>query len=99
MCGDFRTAKARSFTFLLIPATFRPDAARRQCLDRAWQDLYVNAPIDNAPIVNVQFEDMTFDNVSKGSIVKNVQGLKLDNVKLNGKVVDRLADAAKKAGA
>ena len=40
MGGHFRTAKARRFTFLLIPATFRPDAARRQYFDRARQDLH-----------------------------------------------------------
>jgi len=38
--GHFRTAKARSLTFLLIPATFRPDAARRQYFDRARQNLH-----------------------------------------------------------
>ena len=54
--------------------------------------------LDNAPIVNVRIGDSTFDNVAKGSIVKNVQELKLDNVKLNGKVVDRLDNAVQIAG-
>jgi hypothetical protein len=40
VCGDLRAAKARSFTFLLIPATFRPDAARREYFDRARQNLH-----------------------------------------------------------
>jgi len=34
---------------------------------------------------------MTFDNVAKGSIVKNVQGIRLENVKLNGKIVESLS--------
>ncbi len=44
----------------------------------------------NAPIVNLQIKNSTFDNVGKGSIVKNVQGIKLENVKINGKAVDKL---------
>lgn len=46
--------------------------------------------LDKAPIVNVQMKRMTFDNVAKGSIIKNVDGIKLDNVKVNGKIVDKL---------
>ena len=46
--------------------------------------------LDKAPIYNVSIKNTTFDNVTKGSIVKNVQGVKLDNVKINGKVVDKL---------
>lgn len=46
--------------------------------------------LDKAPIVNVQMKDVTFDNVAKGSIVRNVEGIKLDEVKVNGKVVDKL---------
>jgi len=47
--------------------------------------------LDNAPIENVRLKDMTFDNVAKGSIVKNVQGIRLENVKLNGKIVESLS--------
>jgi polygalacturonase len=54
--------------------------------------------LDKAPIENVRLKDITFDNVSKGSVVKNVQGIKLENVRLNGKVVDSLPSAAMKAG-
>jgi polygalacturonase len=46
--------------------------------------------LDKAPIVNVKMKKMTFDNVAKGSIVKNVSGIKLDDVKVNGKIVDKL---------
>jgi polygalacturonase len=46
--------------------------------------------LDKAPIVNVRMKGVTFDNVAKGSIVKNVEGIKLDLVKVNGKVVDKL---------
>ena len=41
----------------------------------------------NAPIYNVRLENCTFDNVAKENIVKNVQGLELKNVRINGKVV------------
>lgn len=47
--------------------------------------------LDNAPISNVKLEDMTFDNVANGSIVKNVNGLMLNGVKVNGKIVDKLS--------
>jgi hypothetical protein len=47
--------------------------------------------LDNAPISNVKLKDMTFQNVSKGSIVKNVKGLMLNDVKVNGKIVDKLS--------
>jgi polygalacturonase len=46
--------------------------------------------LDKAPIVDVQLKQMTFDNVAKGSIVKNVEGIKLDGVRINGKLVDKL---------
>jgi len=41
----------------------------------------------NAPIINVRLENCTFDNTSEPSIVKNVQGLELRNVRVNGKVL------------
>ncbi|MEP6902322.1 MAG: hypothetical protein ABJA66_11265 [Actinomycetota bacterium] len=46
--------------------------------------------LENAPIYDISIKNTTFDNVVKGSIVKNVQGVKLENVKINGKVVDKL---------
>src|SRR3989442_6904143 len=45
----------------------------------------------NAPIYNVRLENCTFDNVAKENIVKNVQGLELKNVRINGKVVSEPA--------
>ena len=41
----------------------------------------------NAPIYNVRLENCTFDNVARENVVKNVQGLELKNVRVNGKVV------------
>jgi len=35
----------------------------------------------------VRLENCTFDNVAKENMVKNVQGLELKNVRINGKVV------------
>src|SRR5207302_6404550 len=41
----------------------------------------------NAPIYDVRLENCTFDNVGKENTVRNVQGLELKNVRVNGKVV------------
>lgn len=41
----------------------------------------------NAPIVDVHLENCTFDNTAQPSILKNVQGLELHNVRVNGKVL------------
>lgn len=46
--------------------------------------------LDNAPVYDVSIKNTTFDNVEKGGIFKNVKGVKLDNVKINGKIVDKL---------
>jgi polygalacturonase len=44
-----------------------------------------------APIFNLRLTNCTFDNVAEGNIVKNVKDAMLDNVKINGRVVDALA--------
>ena len=41
----------------------------------------------NAPITDVRLENCTFDNAAEPSIVKNVRGLELRNVRVNGKVL------------
>jgi polygalacturonase len=41
----------------------------------------------NAPITNVVLEDCTFENVARGSILKNVKGLEMRKVRVNGKPV------------
>jgi polygalacturonase len=45
----------------------------------------------NAPIYDLHLKDCTFDNVAEGSIVKNVSVATLENVRVNGKIVERLA--------
>ena len=47
--------------------------------------------LDNAPIYNVSMRNCTFGKVDKPSIVKNVKGLKLENVKVDGKAVSDLS--------
>jgi len=47
--------------------------------------------LDNAPIYDVTLKNCVFNRIEKESIVKNVRGVKLENVKVNGKVVDKLA--------
>jgi polygalacturonase len=45
----------------------------------------------NAPVYDLRLKDCTFDNVERPSVVKNVSGLTLENVKINGQVVDKLS--------
>lgn len=47
--------------------------------------------LDNAPIYDVTMRNCEFGTVKNPSVLKNVRGLKLDNVKVGGKVVDKLA--------
>jgi polygalacturonase/lysophospholipase L1-like esterase len=49
----------------------------------------------NAPVYNLRLENCTFDNVARPSIVKNVEGLTLMNVRVNGKLVDNEQQSAK----
>ena len=44
----------------------------------------------SAPIYNLRLENCTFENVESPSIVKNVENLVLQNVRINGKVVKDL---------
>ncbi len=45
----------------------------------------------HAPIINLRLENCTFDNVAEASIVKHVEGLRLNQVRVNGKLVDTLS--------
>jgi polygalacturonase len=47
--------------------------------------------LTGAPIVNLQLQNCTFDNVAEGNIVKNVKDATLENVKINGRLVDVIA--------
>ncbi|HEX6624005.1 MAG TPA: hypothetical protein VF064_09855, partial [Pyrinomonadaceae bacterium] len=40
----------------------------------------------DAPVFNLRLEDCVFENAAQPSIVKNVRGLALKNVRVNGKV-------------
>jgi hypothetical protein len=53
--------------------------------------------LEKAPIFDVQITNTTFANVADGNIVKNVKGVRLDNVKLNGLDYQR-AERITKAG-
>ncbi|HEX8248211.1 MAG TPA: glycoside hydrolase family 28 protein [Pyrinomonadaceae bacterium] len=52
--------------------------------------------LDNAPIYDIVMKNCTFEAIEKSSVVKNVRGVRLENVKINGKVVDSLENAAMK---
>jgi polygalacturonase len=47
--------------------------------------------LDRAPIQNIALRSATFDNVASGSIIKNVQDIRLDAVRVNGRIVDKLS--------
>ena len=44
----------------------------------------------NAPIYDLRLDNCTFNNAAEPSIVKNVKGLNLVNVKVNGNVITQL---------
>lgn len=46
--------------------------------------------LDNAPIFDVSLKNCTFGDIKNASVVKNVKGLSLNNVKVGGKLVDKL---------
>ena len=46
--------------------------------------------LDAAPVYDISIANSTFDNVKDGNIVKNVKGVKLNNVIFNGKLIDSL---------
>jgi polygalacturonase len=46
--------------------------------------------LENAPLYNLTFKNCDFLKVTGNNIVKKVEGLKLENVKMNGKKVDKL---------
>jgi polygalacturonase len=41
----------------------------------------------NAPVTNIRLKNCTFENAAKAAVTENVQGLTLENVTVNGKVV------------
>lgn len=45
----------------------------------------------NAPVENMQIVNCTFDNVTDGAIAENMKGVVLENVKVNGKIVNDIA--------
>ncbi len=47
--------------------------------------------LSGAPIVDLHLKNCTFDNVAEGNIVKNVKDATLENVKINGRVVDAIS--------
>ncbi len=46
--------------------------------------------LDAGPVENVSIRNSTFDNVADGNVVKNLKGVKLENVKFNGKLISEL---------
>ena len=50
----------------------------------------------NAPVYDLRLKDCTFDNVAESSVVRNVSGMTIENVRVNGSLVDRETLAAAK---
>ena len=48
----------------------------------------------HAPIINIRLENSTFENVAKPSIMKNVKGLSLRNVRVNGELLKEAVETA-----
>jgi polygalacturonase len=46
--------------------------------------------LPGAPVINLRLTNCSFDNVEQPSIVKNVKDATIDNVKVNGRVVESL---------
>jgi polygalacturonase len=44
----------------------------------------------SAPIINLRLSKCTFDNVADGNIVRNVKDATVDDVKINGRIIDAL---------
>ena len=46
--------------------------------------------LDIAPVTDISIRNADFDNVTHGNVVKNLIGVKLENVRFNGKSIDSL---------
>jgi hypothetical protein len=46
--------------------------------------------LEKAPIYDVRITRSEFNNVADGNIIKNVKNLRLETVKFNGRIVDKL---------
>jgi polygalacturonase len=51
---------------------------------------------ENAPIYNIQIKNSTFDNVENGIMAANLKDTKLENVRINGKLVKDISEVAAK---
>jgi len=47
--------------------------------------------LPGAPIYDLRLADCTFENVAEDSIVKNIRGATLKNVRVNGKIIEKLS--------
>jgi len=83
---DFNYEEGAQGTFVPVVRDYTVDNLRSA---RSKHALDVQG-LAGAPIVNLQLKNCTFDNVAEGNIVKNVKDATLDNVKINGRVVDAL---------
>ena len=51
---------------------------------------------ENAPIENITIKNSTFDNVAKGIMAANLKGTEIENVRVNGKLINSINDVAVK---
>jgi polygalacturonase len=80
---DFNYEEGKNGPFTPVVRNVHVDGLRSKKSQRAL-DLQ---GLDKAPIYSVKLENCTFQNVAKENIVKNVQGLTMRNVVINGKPI------------
>lgn len=51
---------------------------------------------ENAPIENITIKNSTFENVGKGIMAANLKGTKIENVRINGKLISDINDVTVK---
>jgi polygalacturonase len=49
---------------------------------------------ENAPIYGIQIKNSTFENVAKGIMAANLKDTKIENVRVNGKLINNINDVA-----
>jgi polygalacturonase len=52
--------------------------------------------LENAPIYGIQIKNSTFENVAKGILAANLKDMKLENVRINGKLIKDISEVAAK---
>ena len=82
--------RARKATPVLLTPVVRDFVVENLRSGRSKHALDVQG-FESAPIYGLRLKNCTFENVQKGSVVANLRAPSLENVRVNGRVVDKLA--------